>query len=178
MSGQVSASRSIWCRTLHECVDWNKKDISWLFERQGRTLHECVDWNIVYRKSVNAVRSRTLHECVDWNYRLVQRLIIQFMSHSTRVRGLKYMRSWFTLFPRLSHSTRVRGLKSLFEKMLSTTTSVALYTSAWIEIEFTSRWRTWPGVALYTSAWIEIFGGPWLLHICKVALYTSAWIEI
>ena len=56
---------------------------------------------------------------------------------------------------------------------------VALYTSAWIEIE--GREHSWEvvAVALYTSAWIEILSrsGP-LGCLASVALYTSAWIEI
>ena len=55
---------------------------------------------------------------------------------------------------------------------------VALYTSAWIEIEAAETAAAEKLVALYTSAWIEI-------SLCcdtrfryPVALYTSAWIEI
>ena len=33
-------------------------------------------------------------------------------------------------------------------------------------------------VALYTSAWIEIDGLEWIEMQSRVALYTSAWIEI
>ena len=78
------------------------------------------------------------------------------MSHSTRVRGLKFWHSrrdrarvdvalytsaWIEIlfvvslpYALTSHSTRVRGLKltSLCHRLL--TASVALYTSAWIEI--------------------------------------------
>ena len=35
-----------------------------------------------------------------------------------------------------------------------------------------------PTVALYTSAWIEIIAIAQILIIKPVALYTSAWIEI
>ena len=56
------------------------------------------------------------------------------LSHSTRVRGLKYrlyvLRSRVTV----SHSTRVRGLKSIPQPKTSFCQNVALYTSAWIEI--------------------------------------------
>ena len=74
----------------------------------------------------------------------------------------------------MSHSTRVRGLK--FISFYYTFIIVALYTSAWIEIELIVHLHSLR-VALYTSAWIEIS-----LLIPKpctsVALYTSAWIEI
>ena len=57
--------------------------------------------------------------------------------------------------------------------------SVALYTSAWIEIMIVGRPRRWIAVALYTSAWIEITNSVTLETIASlVALYTSAWIEI
>ena len=57
-----------------------------------------------------------------------------------------------------SHSTRVRGLKYLLVLMVQTYLPVALYTSAWIEIG--ERYPDWIEihVALYTSAWIEISG--------------------
>ena len=99
-------------------------------------------------------------------------------SHSTRVRGLKYLRYdrkvWFvnvalytsawieipdgkmykSLFK--SHSTRVRGLKFCKAMLLIFTCFVALYTSAWIEMfERTGTCRIHI-VALYTSAWIEM----------------------
>ena len=56
------------------------------------------------------------------------------MSHSTRVRGLKYGREFTIVKVIPSHSTRVRGLK--FDGYVDQTNAwgVALYTSAWIEI--------------------------------------------
>ena len=55
--------------------------------------------------------------------------------------------------------------------------SVALYTSAWIEIgRYQLELRDIP-VALYTSAWIEIKSQR-VDTAAAVALYTSAWIEI
>ena len=144
-----------------------------------RTLHECVDWNASSITSRHIRHCRTLHECVDWNA-LISRT------------------SWP---PTLSHSTRVRGLKCLRFLTRRTSGSVALYTSAWIEILF--RGYVWlsASVALYTSAWIEIINGSKAsrglsrrtLHECvdwnsrrtrcksagqRVALYTSAWIEM
>ena len=32
-------------RTLHGCVDWNRKDMDPERVQRGRTLHGCVDWN-------------------------------------------------------------------------------------------------------------------------------------
>ena len=55
---------------------------------------------------------------------------------------------------------------------------VALYTSAWIEIQETSPKPKTKAVALYTSAWIEILMPFWQRPSDPVALYTSAWIEI
>ena len=55
-----------------------------------------------------------------------------------------------------SHSIRVRGLKCFIVGL----------------------WEKLPGVALYTSAWIEINKDLLKLSAGRVALYTSAWIEI
>ena len=57
-----------------------------------------------------------------------------FLSHSTRVRGLKYGSGDITLNINSSHSTRVRGLKFCLFRPSFQQPSVALYTSAWIEI--------------------------------------------
>ena len=100
--------------------------------------------------------SRTLHECVDWN--------------TTNRRPYRQMTT--------SHSTRVRGLKWLTEGCSGRLISVALYTSAWIEIRNGPRYRRSQNVALYTSAWIEISEQTMILCSRNVALYTSAWIEI
>ena len=66
--------------------------------------------------------SRTLHECVDWNSLSRILSVISLLSHSTRVRGLKY---FYT-----SKNNRRR--------------QVALYTSAWIEILYTSSALSMP----------------------------------
>ena len=61
------------------------------------------------------------------------------------------MRLW------MSHSTRVRGLKLEGRSRAAVYSYVALYTSAWIEIWSHIRHiAVWQLVALYTSAWIEI----------------------
>ena len=78
--------------------------------------------------------------------------------------------------------------------------NVALYMSAWIEMNNQSTWslvsnrRTlhecvdWNQIltetgqlntgALYMSAWIEINAGQQVINDANVALYMSAWIEI
>ena len=56
------------------------------------------------------------------------------VSHSTRVRGLKLQHAGHGFHASLSHSTRVRGLKYQFRVTHQHGRNVALYTSAWIEI--------------------------------------------
>ena len=56
----------------------------------------------------------------------------------------------------MSHSTRVRGLKYVYREREERQVHVALYTSAWIEITAWDMRRLVYHVALYTSAWIEI----------------------
>ena len=62
-----------------------------------------------------------------------------------------------------SHSTRVRGLKFVVQIRRIGERVVALYTSAWIEIWWDNGVLTSNQVALYTSAWIEMLteGGVW-----------------
>ena len=58
-------------------------------------------------------------------------------------------------------------------------TTVALYTSAWIEISGVYLSTETVVVALYTSAWIEIATVKRSKNtVERVALYTSAWIEM
>ena len=78
------------------------------------------------------------------------------MSHSTRVRGLKWHQHFIGDAQLLSHSTRVRGLKFFWCYICDAGSDVALYTSAWIEIANSCSLNGRYGVALYTSAWIEI----------------------
>ena len=122
------------CRTLHECVDWNKQFCLRIIMRWCRTLHECVDWNRHRYLWFGHTLCRTLHECVDWNNSMCEHHLAPFVSHSTRVRGLKY-----------------RQLDDRGQRF-----KVALYTSAWIEIGFSWLLPHPTPVALYTSAWIEI----------------------
>ena len=117
------------------------------------------------------------------------------------MRGLKYAGTDVVDQATTSHSTRVRGLKSSGNIYVDTDTVVALYTSAWIEIEYcptksisvakshSTRVRGLKYqsfryadlgsiVALYTSAWIEMLVLRVWYTRYGVALYTSAWIEI
>ena len=168
---------------------------------KSRTLHECVDWNSAERLPYSHLAGRTLHECVDWNIPFPPVFVLWHRSHSTRVRGLKFLSASHLLTYSLSHSTRVRGLKLSSRIAAILPSSVALYTSAWIEISLSvlnvlkSACRTlhecvdWNlpafrcflqyfSVALYTSAWIEIVTYTRCPSLLSVALYTSAWIEI
>ena len=103
-------------------------------QERGRTLHECVDWNSTMSPLCMMRYCRTLHECVDWNCLDFDRVLNRFESHSTRVRGLKLAKRLSADLMLLSHSTRVRGLKlqNLIYQFQHWT--VALYTSACIEI--------------------------------------------
>ena len=55
---------------------------------------------------------------------------------------------------------------------------VALFTRAWIEIDFGDYSKPGKPVALFTRAWIEIKYFLYLPYIGFVALFTRAWIEI
>ena len=72
----------------------------------------------------------------------------------------------------------MRGLKSNIIHSVIATRSVALYTSAWIEIGKSIYDIEITVVALYTSAWIEMYSPRTSCFQRYVALYTSAWIEI
>ena len=106
-----------------------------------RTLHECVDWNYFFNIKCLFYISRTLHECVDWNRD-------RFIWKPTSVNVALYTSAWIEMYnvqsvPALlmSHSTRVRGLKYFFSDFIFSISEVALYTSAWIEISTASRPR-------------------------------------
>ena len=72
----------------------------------------------------------------------------------------------------------MRGLKFPEFRTQSCWFTVALYTSAWIEIILSKAGYLLAYVALYTSAWIEILRSAEANVNVTVALYTSAWIEI
>ena len=55
---------------------------------------------------------------------------------------------------------------------------VALFTRAWIEIDYKTRNSDYPTVALFTRAWIEMVYLTALILTKFVALFTRAWIEI
>ena len=101
--------------------------------------------------------SRTLHECVDWNNYDDGKEESPIESHSTRVRGLKYP----TLI--LSHICD----------------NVALYTSAWIEIQLGFNGIIKKVMSHSTRVrGLKFLKFEWRLKNESVALYTSAWIEI
>ncbi len=58
------------------------------------------------------------------------------------------------------------------------TVSVALFTSAWVEIPQLFLMMPLPTVALFTSAWVEISTNTPYDTGDNVALFTSAWVEI
>ena len=58
------------------------------------------------------------------------------------------------------------------------TPPVALFTRAWIEIEFDGQRGIEALVALFTRAWIEIIGTTNKAQFLTVALFTRAWIEM
>ena len=125
------------CRPLHEGVDWNqvlllskRLDLKVaLFTRAWieiflshlintgvfcRPLHEGVDWNKIDKVIMLTHQRRPLHEGVDWNTKVRYNLDNETRSPSSRGRGLKS--------PNLSDT-----LPSPY---------VALFTRAWIEIQF------------------------------------------
>ena len=121
----VALYTSAWIEMPYACITqssmsvalytsaWIEMTVSWsvTWMSRCRTLHECVDWNLqLGPKAVSRLR-RTLHECVDWNIALWKNKQHMIRSHSTRVRGLKFLRTRQWRAPRWSHSTRVRGLK-------------------------------------------------------------------
>ena len=57
-------------------------------------------------------------------------------------------------------------------------TPVALFTRAWIEIDYIHNKYTRQNVALFTRAWIEISTLTFSVQYFNVALFTRAWIEI
>ena len=98
------------CRTLHECVDWNKTTVSNTYSSKVALYMSA--W-IEIDSTVTTTGSTG--------------------SHSTWVRGLKFGVSTIKSEISSSHSTWVRGLK--FGQLLHPLRfQVALYMSAWIEI--------------------------------------------
>ena len=125
---------------------------------------------------------RTLHECVDWNNIHKINIVILIPSHSTRVRGLKFLWLLFLRETRsrtlhecvdwnlvcfldqfgrtLSHSTRVRGLKS--DKLVSSVNRMWSHSTRVRGLKFDKNAliSSLGRVALYTSAWIEMMSRP------------------
>ena len=78
----------------------------------------------------------------------------------------------------MSHSLWVRGLKFLIMTHTPNSIAVALFVSAWIEIDEEINIGALMEVALFVSAWIEIFDNVNSQARAIVALFVSAWIEI
>ena len=122
-------------RTLHECVDWNERAIQIHYTEESRTLHECVDWN----KPTPAVRICN-QKVALYTSAWIEIINLNLIGGNKFV--ALYTSAWIEitrLYPCLScagmsHSTRVRGLKFMMFPPYFRGGLVALYTSAWIEI--------------------------------------------
>ena len=64
------------------------------------------------------------------------------------------------------------------EFLTRTSSDVAPYTGAWIEIDRRMKQNIKDSVAPYTGAWIEIGTAAGIATPSTVAPYTGAWIEI
>ena len=121
-------------RTPRECVDWNIKTFIFRLTVHSRTPRECVDWNFLWLSDGKGWKSRTPRECVDWNISLNDTTYPSGTSHSSWVRGLKWLSLYFWF----------------------NTSVVALLVSAWIEIGHSAPGLSCRLVALLVSAWIEM----------------------
>ena len=146
-------------------------------------------------------KSRTPRGCVDWNIETIKKDNYNYVSHPSRVRGLKLYSDkyhqklnlshpsrvrglkWNTRLQevsgRWSHPSRVRGLKYIFDFAQGLVRHVAPLAGAWIEIEQHRKLLWWYNyVAPLAGAWIEIYS-LWKSNIEKnVAPLAGAWIEI
>ena len=77
------------------------------------------------------------------------------MSHPSRVRGLKFIDEAHHSKANSSHPSRVRGLK-YDKRQLRTTSRVAPFAGAWIEINELQHYNQWTNVAPFAGAWIEM----------------------
>ena len=121
-------------RTLCECVDWNMPVVPKIDLKNRRTLCECVDWNKLAILIMWQLTCRTLCECVDWNDRRSALSTRSEVSHSLWVRGLKFDNFKVDVSYLRSHSLWVRGLKYFDKNRFIGSEIVALFVSAWIEI--------------------------------------------
>ena len=81
----------------------------------------------------------------------------QFVSPSSRGRGLKQTGKSNRIETGLSPSSRGRGLKQYVGLAAGEFHAVALFTRAWIETMLASARREPSRVALFTRAWIETY---------------------
>ena len=125
---------------------------------------------------------------------------IKFVSHPTRVRGLKLLHivqfvvaknvaphagAWIetkirpgkTRLPCWSHPTRVRGLKLDLGHVIHLALDVAPHAGAWIETSRARRPRPPRCVAPHAGAWIETNHAHDPCRPGSVAPHAGAWIE-
>ena len=176
--------------------------MKWLKSRKSTVALYTSAWIEIPQTGVRTGRwpRRTLHECVDWND--WQRAVLGGLSvsHSTRVRGLKYVTDHDTVEVKTSHSTRVRGLKFRNKRWYC---AVEMSHSTRVRgLKFHESGRRQPesGRTLHECVdWNGSGNCRCIVRICRtlhecvdwndvneelidilpgVALYTSAWIEI
>ena len=88
--GRISV-KGIRGRPLHEGVDWNAHCCIFIMICKSRPLHEGVDWNVSKYLKAKSLYRRPLHEGVDWNVNVIVSLHRNYVSPSSRGRGLKYV---------------------------------------------------------------------------------------
>ena len=181
---------------------WIEIEVSYICRIRSdcRPLYEGVDWNGMRIRHRYYYDSRPLYEGVDWNDETSAEELRNDLSPSLRGRGLKSPNRNNPNAVLSSPSLRGRGLKSLCLRNTTSSYCVALFTRAWIEIDFVMLSICSKLVALFTRAWIEMLlllailffivsrplyeGVDWNNAINKhfyggeVALFTRAWIEI
>ena len=81
-------------------------------------------------------------------------------------------------FAFLSHPSRVRGLKYHMPHGKQPSSPVAPFAGAWIEITLRKRLKQIGQVAPFAGAWIEIERTLYKRYKFKVAPFAGAWIEI
>ena len=130
--------KTLICRTLYGCVDWNPSQGIKAVLISCRTLYGCVDWNALFRGAKKKFLSRTLYGCVDWN-------TICTLWHWTSSFVAPFMGAWIEManflmlvaHPWRSHPLWVRGLKFLASIKSYISVAVAPFMGAWIEMRQT-----------------------------------------
>ena len=188
-------------RPLHEGVDWNARirryaAIWWHVALFMRAWIETPIFATVNGKSF----SRPLHEGVDWNGLDIFEGGLSAWSPSSWGRGLKchvlrytescrqvalFMRAWIEIIDLNTYSIHENS-RPLHEGVDWNFTIgqeyhndvVALFTRAWIEMNYLICVKHTYDVALFTRAWIEIILSRKSSVYPFVALFMRAWIEI